>query len=417
MSRSKNIRKTTFAFATSTINQLLIQLVTLPIFVLKTDFATYATWILALNFAQFTSVLDFGQVTASQNSFRLLALTNRKHEILTKTKLLNTFVTCTFISYFVLLCTAHRLLPFNLSLSLLGIFVYLNLLQVIFGVFEAVARAMGRPTLGIYASNSLRLSEFLGVLIGLTFYSNSLTYIAICAIVSKSVFFFIILFAQRKNFTVLNFGKLHIPLMKSSLKEGMPFLISKLSDWLILSGILIALSNKISPANLVLFVAARTFFRLGWQLSSVVSSSFSIAIATAWADRNFFGINSLKNTNMKITFVITLIGSVTYFTVGETLFEYWVKNQIQLDRDTLLMGTLYSLVLSVAHAQKTPLNSINRNLSISVATLLSAIAVNIVIIYSNALPTPQVIFSLLVIFEIVGIVSTFYFGKKIFSSF
>jgi hypothetical protein len=120
---------------------------------------------------------------------------------------------------------------------------------------------------------------------------------------------------------------------------------------------------------------------------------------------------------MKITLVITLIGSVTYLTVGETLFAYWVKNQIQLDRNTLLMGTLYSLVLSLAHAQKTPLNSINRNLSISVATLSSAIAVNIVIIYSNALPTPQVIFSLLVISEIVGIVITFFFGKKIFSSF
>jgi O-antigen/teichoic acid export membrane protein len=410
---ARKILKLTVAYAASSINQILIQLITVPIFVMKTNFADYATWLIAYNFALFTSVLDFGQVTSSQNSFRVLALQNKQNEVIGRTKNLNTFLTLTYFSYFVILCVLNKIFPQGLSMTLLGALIYLNLLQAVFGVFEAVFRSKGRPAFGIYASNSLRLSEFLGVLTVLILFSNSLISIAICAIVSKTLVFITIVFVQRKHFTILNFSFIDFPILKSSLKEGVPFLMSKMSDWLIISGVVISLANKISPTNLVLFVASRTFFRLGWQLSSVVSSSFLIAINNAWAENNTLMINKLKNRNMRITLVITIVGSVGYLTMGKPLFEYWVKNQIQLENDIFLIGIAYSVALSISHAQKTVFNSMNRNFFISVASLFSAIAVNFEIRYSEAPQSLLKIYILLVIVEMISFLNVLVLGRRI----
>jgi O-antigen/teichoic acid export membrane protein len=413
MSRSPSILKTTVAYTFSSFNQLLIQIITVPVFVLKTDFATYASWLIAYNFALFTSILDFGQVTASQNSFQVLAQRNKQSEIKERTKYLNTFITLTFFSYFAVLCLLNEVLSLGLSMILIGIFIYVNLLQTVFGVLEAVIRAKGKATFGIYASNSLRLSEFLGIMVGLAFFSSSLLSIAICAAVLKTCIFLLILSAQRKHVTVLIFGILHFPSMRSSLKEGMPFLISKMSDWLIISGVVISLSSKISSTNLVLFVASRTFFRVGWQLSSVVSSSFSLAIATAWAEKNSLKIKALRNMNMRLTLGITSFGGLTYLTIGKPLFEAWVKNQIQLERNILLVGVAYSIVLSLSHAQKTVYNSINRNLFIAKVSLLSAALINIGIRYTELLNSLQLIYAMLIIIEILSIVNITIFGRTI----
>ena len=121
----------------------------------------------------------------------------------------------TYFSYFVILCVLNKIFPQGLSMTLLGALIYLNLLQAVFGVFEAVVRSKGRPAFGIYASNSLRLSEFLGVLTGLVLFSNSLISIAICAIVSKTLVFITIVFVQRKHFTILKFSFIDFPILKS----------------------------------------------------------------------------------------------------------------------------------------------------------------------------------------------------------
>lgn len=412
MRSSKFLNTTTAAYATTSINQILIQIITVPIFILKTDLETFAAWLIAYNFALLTTVLDFGQVTASQNSFRKLALQNMKHQILERTKYLNTFTAITYASYFVVLCTISDLLPKNLSMLLCGIFVYLNLLQTIFGVFEAQTRANGTPTLGIYSSNILRLSEFLGVLVGLLLFSDSLPSIAICAALSKTFVFLAILLRQRKHYSVITFGISSRSCFCLSIKEGTPFLLNKISDWLIVSGVVIAIESKISSFELVLFVASRTFFRLGWQLSSIISSSHSIKMTSAWAEDKINEFNKLRIRNLKITLIISLIGSVFYLTIGKTLFEYWTRNNLQLDPDLLHIGLTYSLVLSISHAQKSTFNSINRNLLNSIISLISATLVNLTIWYSQVAQSLGDVYILLVIVEFISMVSILLLGRR-----
>ena len=117
------------ALSTGTVQQTLIQIVSIPIFLSVFRTERYAEWLIAFNIAQFTMLLDFGTITSSQNSFKFLNANGQKDIIYKRVKQISNLILLTFFGYIVLLILVHEIYQLSFYLSLTAIFIFSNLLQ------------------------------------------------------------------------------------------------------------------------------------------------------------------------------------------------------------------------------------------------------------------------------------------------
>ena len=412
--KPKSLLKNFLALTAGTANQLLIQIFTVPIFLARTDPGTYSTWLVAYNIALFTTMLDFGQITASQNSFHLLATKHQHDVIRNRTSQISSFIAISFVLYFFALVVFGGILHLGYSIPLCGIFILLNFIQSYFGLVEATARAYGRTGLGIYLSNLLRFSEFLGIIFGLIVFPESLVMVAVCALIMKVLVLLIISHLFRNKLQIMGFVIPRISTLERTLTEGLPFLTYKASEWLLVSGTAILLQSRTSPEIFILFITSRTFFRLGWQITSLISSSYALEMSAAWGKNNLLGTRQLARRSLIATASCGMLGNLVYFYQGNTIFSLWTHNQIQLGKNLLLLGTLYSFLISFSFAQKTIFHAINKNLRVSLISMGFAVLVNVIIYVMNSPITINAIYLILVSAEFISIPIIYIISRKLF---
>lgn len=413
---SKSLLKNFLALTAGTANQLLIQIFTVPIFLLRVDPGTYATWLVAYNIALFTTMLDFGQITASQNSFHLLATRHQNDVIRNRTSQISSFIAISFVLYFFALVVFGIVLHLSYSIPLCGIFILLNFIQSYFGLVEATARAYGRTGLGIYISNLLRFSEFLGIIFGLIVFPNSLVMVAVCALTLKVLVLLMTSQLLGNKLQIIRFVIPRITTLKRTLREGLPFLTYKASEWLLVSGTAILLQSRTSPEIFILFITSRTFFRLGWQIASLISSTYALEMSAAWGRNDLHGTRQLARRSLIATASCGMFGNLVYFYQGNTIYNLWTHNQIQLGKYLLLLGTLYSFLISFSYAQKAIFHAINKNLRVSLISIGFAILVNVIIYVMNSPITIDAIYLILVSAEFISIPIIYLISRKLFIS-
>lgn len=372
------------ALSTGTVQQTLIQIVSIPIFLSVFRTERYAEWLIAFNIAQFTMLLDFGTITSSQNSFKFLNANGQKDIIYKRVKQISNLILLTFFGYIVLLILVHEIYQLSFYLSLTAIFILSNLLQSYFGLLESLTRMDSRTSLGIYLSNMLRIVEFIGICLGLFLYSQSLIAVALCGLFLKSICFILTALRLRERYHFIEIERIDLTRMVQNLREGAPFLLLKSSEWMLISGTVILIHGHISAGDLILFVTSRTFFRLGFQLTTLVTFAYGYEMTNCWASKDYPGFLLTIQRCVRVSALLSTVGFLSYWTIGSKIFSFWTDSRFVLSREVLIWGVFYSLFLSINQNQKTKFNAINANLLVSVAQILiSAALVSYIFIQNN----------------------------------
>ena len=343
--------------------QLFVQVASVPLLLHFLGFEQYSLWLIATNIAQIANILDLGTLASSQNSFTFLA---RKKQI---TKLINRikqFWNIILVTYTItLLAGVFLYFTTDFPVLLAAIFLFSNLIQVVFGLYEGLTRIENKVAKGLNASNLLRLVEFLGLILGLFLFEDSIFLIAFGALVLKSLAAVVLILRTRNSFRILYFGRFSAIETKELIKEGFPFLMIRVADFVMLSGTLLILQKHFSPVEIVFFVTARTFFRLGLQITSLVNHTYSYSMSSVWADQNLTQMTSLIKKSQIATIFLSSIGAILYLTTGTFLYGIWTHHSMSLSISLLFLGSIYSAIMSISQGQKTQFNAINLNSRVS----------------------------------------------------
>jgi O-antigen/teichoic acid export membrane protein len=353
------------ALSANTFTIMIIQLTTVPIFLHYLSFNAYAHWIVTSSIAQITGLLDFGMVAAAQNSFSYRR--NRTVEFNLRnsvTQIFNFQITAFMVTYLVILI-ADLLHIIRVDCLLLAILSLSQIVQSYFGILEATSQMNSRVYKGIHASSLSRLLEYLGIVISCILFTQSLASIALMGLILKIAFLVHLKPKFESSIQLFKFGKWNLNLLHRSILEGIPYLIIKLTDYLIFNGALLVAQSKLSASEFIFFSSCRTFFRIGLQLTGLMNHGFAYDMTNAWSLNNYGKMKELIIKSRKITFFLTVLTAIFYLSFGKLIFSTWTHRSMELNLPILFAGICYSTMCSINQSQKTNYNALNANSKVS----------------------------------------------------
>lgn len=382
-SRFPNFLTNFTALGTGSLSLLIIQLISLPLFLIHLSTNQYAIWLTSFSVAQLALLLDFGSIASNQNLFSYLDSKGDREEIdVILKQTTNLLLVSNFI--FLLIILALDLFAIgSINVLLVAIFMLSNLMQSFSGLLEGMMRIDSKVAIGLHFSNGLRGAEFIGTVFAVIHFSESLTVIAIISFLFKSLFFIGMVFFVPRRFRFLKFGPLNLSQIIKIIHQGFPFFLVKISDMMSINGVVIILSGVLTASNLVIFTTTRTFFRFGLQLTSLVSHSFAYEMSSSWVESNFIKMQSLIRESLKSVLWLSLFIALIYRFAGEELIAIWTHDNVQPKNIVFTLGAMYSIILSINQNQKSRFNAINHNFQISLISLGTSILLVIYLLTSR----------------------------------
>ncbi len=388
LSRFPGFISNSLALGTGSFSLLVIQLISLPLFLNYFTRSQYAIWLTSYSLAQLALLLDFGTIGMNQNQLSYLNANGRRHEIAEILKQTANIILVSNAFFFIIVLSVSSSHLVTLDVFLIAVFMLSNLLQSFSGLLEGMLRIESKVARGLHLSNGLRGAEFLGTVFAIVNFSDSLTIVVMISFFVKLLFFAGMILFVPKRFRFVRFGHFDSDKIIKLIRQGFPFFLGKISDIFSINGVILVLSGVLSASDLVIFATTRTFFRFGLQLTSLVSHSFAYEMSTSWVENNLARMRVLVRHSFRSVFLLSLLVAIIYNYAGSVLMGIWTHYNVQPDGAIFTLGAVYSILLSINQNQKSRFNAINYNIQTSSISLVMSI------ILILALLTPKIDFSL-----------------------
>lgn len=389
------------ALLTGTASQTMIQILSIPLFLAFMDLESYSVWLLSYSIAQISVLLDFGSIAYSQHKLSDLNAQKKMAEIDSHLKQVINILALNIALFLVVISLIHMSGIKSLNTPLIAIFVYLLLLQSLWGLVEAFTRFDSKIATGLYASNALRLGEFLGTVIGVILFSNSLIEVGFVNVLFKSMTFIFLFKKFSSKYRFLRVGKINLPQILSILKGSVSFFLVKMADTIYLSGILIVLNGKVSSGQFVQFVALRTFFRFGLQVTALITYTFAYELSSSWVNRDLKSMQNLIRSSGRMNLLLSCVGFLAYLIFGKYIFTIWVSKKISINDQLNIWGACYSFVVGLNQNLKAKFFAINHGLYVSIIQLAYSTILVLIIRFSSFDFSVISLFILLSFFELI----------------
>ena len=381
-------------------SQILIQLISIPIFLHFLSISDFAIWIVAFNVAQFSNFMDLGTITSNQNLFPYLIKKGKSAEISKRISHNIFLISFNYLTLIVIFTLVVILFGIHTSFFLTICFGFSVYLQSVFGIIEAIKRMNGKNSSGLNLSSLARLVEFGAYTFSLVIGFTNLLIVGLTGLLSKFLLFCFVKLRDQELRLLQFFPNFDFQVFKEMIQNGIPYTIVKISDTISLSGIILVIHSKFSATSLLLFMSFRTFLRFGFQFCNLINFTFYFELSRNWANNSFL----LFKKNVRINFLLSFaFGSVLVFLFtifGDTIYSSWTHNKFSLGTSTLYCGIFYLFVMILSQSQKIQFHSVNANLYVSIISLLGSLFCIIYLLIDKTMVKPSQVFILLGFVEI-----------------
>lgn len=400
------------ALSLNTLTTAMIQVTSIPLFLYFLSVDQYAIWIFTLSLAQIVGLLDFGMVTAAQNRFSFMKARKQTFEVQHHAFQILVFQIAAIFLFNCVLLALVKFQVLNINFPLLLVFTLSLLIQSCFGLLEATAQMHNEVHRGIHASTFGRFFEHLGTVLGCIFLEDSLTLIASLGLLLKLISLVCSIPRIRYSARLENIHIWDKQLLISQLRDGLPFLLIKVTDVFVFSGILLVLSFKLDSTDFVFLASCRTFFRMSLQFSGILNSTYAYEMTRAWSHHDFNRMKYLIRWSRKVTMIFSLIFAAFYLFFGIQIFALWTHEVMNLSFSIMLLGALYSVVCCINQSQKTSYYSINANYNVAWILFIYAFIQLLFFTFFLDSQIIEVLFSVLLLFEFLTTITISRLGQK-----
>lgn len=228
---------------------------------------------------------------------------------------------------------------FFLSMSIIGMIF----LEIVLYLFVSIGKYSYKPM--IEAFNLLLQIILIMILstqnVGMVAISAVIFFSVLIVTLISAVKFFLThpdLIPTKLSFNINNF--------KNNIFNSSYFQLITFSQFLILQGSILIISNQIGAASVTLFVIMRTITSsLGRQLTHIINHGIWPELTTLFAEMNYPKVVILHHMLTQVSYLLISIFSIFILLFIDNIFNIWLSTQEYLDYDITLLFLIYLTIL------------------------------------------------------------------------
>ena len=357
---------------------VVIQLLSLPLFLTRWDPATYGIWLMLSAAPAYLAIADAGMVTAAGNRMNMA--------IGAGNLTLASTVFHSAIVFMAVVCGAVGLLAIpaalwlpipgvvdpdqRTALALLACTVLANLVS---GLADALFRSTGRYALGTALASLVRLLELFGAMVGLMFL-GTYTAVAAGALAARLIGLGVLIVVSRQGLHGIAWGMQAASMaeLRTSIGPALSFMVFPLANALSFQGMTLLVGHLFGPVAVALFNAYRTIARTAVQLTSM----FSFAL---WAEfSRLFGVGGapavqhLYRRSAALGAALPLAVSPLLYFAAPWLLLWWTNGAIEFRPGLMLLMVAYATVGGMWHVPRVLMMAVNAHARLAIWALVTA---------------------------------------------
>lgn len=318
----------------------------------------YGEWLVLFSFISSVSLLNFGIAKFYGNNLRKLYLNSKTEEYKT---LLSEAIILAFMIFILIGISLYFLIDtvnlvailninewpredVNLAIWFLGLSIAGSIfLEIISYLYVSVGKYSVQPIL-----SSLNLLVQLVLIIILSYFGAGIITMSLIILGSVLTITAIALITFVMKFPDLIPNRIHFNIgdIKSSISTSSYFQLITFSQFFVLQGSVLLISNHLGAAIVSLFVITRTITSgLGRQVIQIINHSVWPELTSLFAEKNYTRLRLLHNILSKISIILTTFFILFTLLFIDDIFNIWLSTDKYLDYTLIGLLLGYLIVL------------------------------------------------------------------------
>ena len=358
---------------------IVMQLVSLPLFLHFWNLETYGKWLILSAVPAYLSMADVGMVTTAGNKMTMAMGRKDPLEANQIFQSAQAFiaVVCPMVALILLPLILFSPLPWleNMDQRIALAAMSLGVLVAMFGgLSEAAFRATERYAFGTVLGNCVRLGEWIGTILGLVLVGNFAA-VALGGFLMRLVGCLVGMTLVNNASHTLHWGVkfAKVTEVKAMVKPAISFMAFPLANAFSFQGITIIVGAIFGPVSVACFNTYRTIARVAVQITAI----FSFALAPEFS--RLFG-QGAKRTIQELYLKTSMLGAMQAFLLSLMLYfsspwllKIWTHNAIKFDANLMALMLVYAAVGGLWHIPRAMLMATNQHVSLSCFVLLTGL--------------------------------------------
>lgn len=356
---------------------IVIQVGSLPLFLMLWDTQRYGTWLMLSAIPAYLSMADVGMVSTAGNRMTM-AMARGQVEVANRvfhsaTVFMMLVITLVAVISGAVLLSGVVNWPTDHVLALW--FLILSVLIALFsGLSDTVFKASGRYAQGTIFGNLLRLAEWGGALLGLVLV-GSYASVAAGGLLVRAVGLIVIMVQASRRARGLRWGWQHACRkdVLEMMRPALSFMVFPLSNALTYQGGTLLVGYMFGPSAVTVFNAGRTLSRVAVQITSVLAHALWVEFS------RLFGLSKLGELNQVYTHAIrtgavtSIVLSVVLFALAPWLLHQWTHGRVAFMPVLMAILLVYAATAGIWHVPRVLLMACNQHVSLAHWSLAAAV--------------------------------------------
>lgn len=364
------------AGAFSQVISLVIQLGSLPLFLMQWDPSRYGVWLMLSAIPAYLSMADVGLVTTAGNRMTMALARQQAAAADNIFQTAQLFMAGVIVSLMAVaaavLFGAGLDMPREQTWALWWLTVAV-LLALAGGLAEAVFRSTHRYAQGTSWANVIRLFEWIASLCGL-WLTDGFVGVALGMAVARFLGLILLVWRCDARQHGLSWGisRASCQELREMIKPAVSFMAFPLANALTFQGATLLVGWLLGPASVTAFNAARTVSRVAVQCTAIPAHALWAEFSRLSADTDLSALHQLYRRGWRSGVFLSVMLSAALYFVGPWLYQWWTARQLSFDADLMLVLLLYAAVAGGWHVPRVLLMSTNQHSGLALWQLLSS---------------------------------------------
>jgi len=368
------LRRIVLGFGANAFGQIVnivIQLFSLPLFLMYWNTSVYGSWLMISAVPGYLSMADVGMVQAAGNKMTMamgrsdVAEANRIFQSAQLFMIIVCGSLLVTVTPLVLLAPLPDYINMDERIALAALFC--NVLFAMFaGLSEAVFKATGRFGLGLMMLNLTRLAEWAGFMAGLFLFRN-FAGVAIMGLLARVTGIACNMYVAQRGDFGLNWGlgQATKDEIRATIRPAVSFMAFPLANALSFQGVTLLVGALLGPSSVAVFNTYRTISRIAVQLTGMFSLALWPEFGRLFGQGGPKAVESLFRHSAWLGVAQSVGLSFVLYFISPWLLKVWTHGQIEFFPVLMMWMLAYATIGGIWHVPRVLLLSTNQHVDLA----------------------------------------------------
>lgn len=364
---------------------VIIQLVSLPVFLNFWSLAEYGNWLMLSAIPVYFSIADVGMASVAMNKMTMLSAAEEHDESDTVFQsalalMLITVSAVGVISFLTIAVLDVGLVSDVTNKFTLGILIVVALANVFCGLFDAVFRSSGEYAKGTYMINGARLIEWVGGVIGLLV-AGTFIATAIGMLIGRTLCMLYLYFYCAIKYPLFRWriARARMETIRTLFIPALSFMAFPIGSAISIQGMTLLVGGMFGAVYLAMFSAYRTLSRVIVQLLFAINRSLWPEFSRLYGLGDYVTLYRLYRKSLLVGVVSASLVALLILHFGAEIIQRWTHGEITMNYQLFNLFVLVAVITSLGQVGTILLSATNAHvkysmvyMAVSCATLICA---------------------------------------------